>query len=318
MKTKHLLLNSAISLGCLITMHAQADTFGSGLNTFTIDFVNIGNAGNGDDLGAGGGIYSSPFGGVSYEYRVGVTEVPQDWITKATALGLLNVTAGAWTGNRPATNMTWYEAAAFVNFLNTSTGHHAAYNLNGTATALTLWSSAEAWQAGGENLYRHKDSYYFLPSEDEWYKSAFHKNDGVTANYWDYALGSNNIPTAVTSGTGAGTAVYNQPVGQGPADVDNDGGLSPYGTRGQDGNALEWMESAFDGVNDSPSESRPVRAGYWNVGENELRSSLHFSFGTGENPAVGLRVASVAPEPTTFALLAFSSLLLAARRRGSA
>jgi hypothetical protein len=45
-------------------------------------------------------------------------------------------------------------------------------------TALTLWSSAQAWQVGGQNLYRHKDAYYFLPSEDEWYKAAFHKNDG--------------------------------------------------------------------------------------------------------------------------------------------
>src|SRR4029079_10966402 len=134
---------------------------------------------------------------------------PQDWITKATADGLLNVTADAWSGMQPAANMTWYEAAAFVNWLNTSTGHQAAYQLNANATALTLWSSAQAWQAGGENLYRHKDAYYFLPSEDEWYKAAYHKSDGLTANYWDYATGSNSIPTAVSGGTDSGTAVFN-------------------------------------------------------------------------------------------------------------
>jgi len=144
---------------------SSADAFGSDANAFTIGFVGIANAGNGDDAGAGGGVYSSPYGGVSYGYRMGVTEVPQDWITKATNLGMTNVTAGAWAGLQPAANMTWHESAAFVNWLNTSTGHHVAYQLDPGNTTLTLWSSAEAWQVGGENLYRHKDSYYFLPSE---------------------------------------------------------------------------------------------------------------------------------------------------------
>ena len=222
MKTQTIL--SAGILALLTVTSAHADTFGSGGNAFTIDFVPIGNSGNADDAGAGGGLYSSPYGGVPYVYNMGVTEVSQDWITKATNLGMTNVTAGAWAGNQPAANMTWFEAAAFVNFLNTSTGHQAAYQLDVGNTTLTVWTSGQAWQAGGENLYRHKDAYYFLPSEDEWYKAAYHKNDGVTANYWDYATGSNAIPTAVASGTGAGTAVYNgQP---GPVDVNNEGGLS--------------------------------------------------------------------------------------------
>lgn len=29
------------------------------------------------------------------------------------------------------------------------------------------------------NLYRHKKAVYFLPSDDEWDKAAYHKNDGV-------------------------------------------------------------------------------------------------------------------------------------------
>ena len=141
----------------LIVLPAQADTFGSGANAFTIEFVNIGNAGNGDDLGAGGGNYSSPYGGVGYTYRMGTYEISQDAITKATAGGLANVTAGAWGASQPATSMTWFEAAAFVNWLNTSTGHHAAYQINAEVTELTPWSSVDAWQLDGENLYRHKD-----------------------------------------------------------------------------------------------------------------------------------------------------------------
>lgn len=249
-KTSHK-LGTLAGVLALAVLPARADNFGSGGNAFTIDFVNIGNAGNADDAGAGGGLYSSPYGGVPYTYRMGIYEISENAIVKATAGGLTNVTAGYWTGSQPANLLTWFEAAAFVNWLNTSTGHHAAYNLsqippdiNGGTWTMTLWSSAEAWQLGGQNLYRHKDSFYFLPSMDEWYKSAFHKNDGATANYWDYATGSNTIPTAVASGTGEGTAVYNYL--SRPAAVEQAGGLSPYGTRGQGGNAWEFQESEVD------------------------------------------------------------------------
>jgi hypothetical protein len=305
----------AASLLALPATSLQADTFGSGANTFTIDFVTIGNPGNGDDAGAGGGVYDSPYGGVPYVYNMGVTEVSQDWITKATNLGMTNVTAGAWTGNQPAANMTWYEAAAFVNWLNDQrTPGLKAYNLNPTNTSLTLWSSADAWQLGGENLYRHKDAYYFLPSEDEWYKAAYHKNDGVTANYWDYATGSNSIPTAVASGTTAGTAVYNG-VTSSPAAVNNAGGLSAYGTMGQGGNVFEWQESAFDGINNLPSENRAFRGGSWFDAEIVLRSSLRgLGSPSASNLDIGFRVASV-PEPSSTVLMIGSGLVFLARRR---
>ena len=76
---------------------------------------------------------------------------------------------------------------------------------------IALWTTTEAWQQGGENLYRHKDAKYFLPSEDEWYKAAYYdpnKGGAGVGGYWDYATGSDSAPTAVASGTGAGTAVY--------------------------------------------------------------------------------------------------------------
>ena len=285
----------------LFSVHA--DTFGSGVNAFTIDFVDIGNAGNADDAGAGGGLYSTPYGGVPYVYRMGVTEVPQDWIPKATSLGMSNVVAGGWSGLQPAANMTWYEAAAFVNWLNTSTGHQAAYNMtfSGGTWRMTLWSAGDAWQLGGENLYRHKEAYYFLPSEDEWYKAAYHKNDGVTANYWDYPTANNSVPTWVVSGTGAGAAVYKFAIS--PAAVDNDGGLSAYGTRGQGGNVREWQESAFDGINDSQSEFRAIRGGIWSDPEAFLRSSARGLDGPSTSySVVGFRVASI-PEPSTAVLI---------------
>ncbi len=319
MNTTTKLAACAFALGA-ISPTLRADSFGSGANSFTIGFVNIGNAGNSDDAGAGGGIYSSPYGGVGYTYRMGVTEAAQDWITKATNLGMTNVTAGGSTANQPAVFMTWYEAAAFVNWLNTSTGHQAAYQINAAVTALTLWSSAQAWQAGGENLYRHKDAYYFLPSEDEWYKAAYHQNDGVTANYWDYATGSNTAPVGVSSGTASGTAVYDDPYGNPvpstTADVNQAGGLSSYGTRGQGGNVFEWQESAADGANDLAGESRASRGGNFATAEDFLRSSVRSSgLTSGSDGVDGFRVASVVPEPSSTVLMIGSALMFLARRR---
>jgi formylglycine-generating enzyme required for sulfatase activity len=165
--------------------------------------------------------------------------------------------------------------AAFQNWLNTSTGHQAAYNLDLGLTALTPWSSAEAWQVGGENLFRHKDAYYFLPSEDEWYKAAYHKNDGVTANYWDYPTSSNGIPDGLDfSGDAAFDAVFNQGFNQNqPNTVTNVGVASPYGTFGQGGNVWEWTESNYGGIN-SEDEGRADRGSDWSFGEDILRSLL--------------------------------------------
>lgn len=305
-------------LGTLVltSVSVCADQFGVGGNAFTIEFVTVGNAGNANDAG-GSGLYSSQYGAVGYEYRMGIYEIPEKAILKATNGGLLNVTGGGWSADQPATNITWFEAAAFVNWLNTSTGHQAAYQLTGETT-LALWSSGDAWQLGGENLFRHKDAYYFLPSEDEWYKAAYHQNNGVTADYSDYATGSNTAPVAVASGTGAGTAVYSG-AGLAPAAVDAAGGLSAYGTMGQNGNVWEWHESALDGINDSSTELRTIRGGLWSLSEVNLRSSER-GFGT---PAVsdvnvGFRIASVVPEPSSAALLVCSGFaLLGARRRRS-
>ena len=291
---------------------AQADSFGTSGNEFTIDFVTIGNAGNAAD--------TTTYGAVPYEYRVGKYEITQDAITKATASGMANVTAGAWTGNQPAANITWYEAAAFVNWLNTSTGKTAAYNLTFSGNwSMNLWSSADAWQLGGENLYRNKDAFYFLPSENEWYKAAYYNAAGT--NYFLYPTASSTAPTAVASGTSAGTAVYDSAASD-PAIVASAGGLSPYGTMGQGGNVFEWNESAFDGSNSSSSENRALRGGGWFSSSFGLRSSTRFdSVPSGEAVSYGFRVASpvAVPEPSTYAMalagLACGGYSMFSRRR---
>jgi len=293
-----------------IQSSAQADTFGTSGNEFTIDFVDIGNTGNTAD--------TTTYGAVPYEYRVGTYEITQNAITKATASGMANVVAGAWTGNQPAADIDWYEAAAFVNFLNTSSGKTVAYDLtfsNGS-WSMALWSSEQAWTAGGTNLYRNKDAFYFLPSENEWYKAAYYNAAG--ANYFLYPTGSNTAPTAVASGTNADTAVY-QFVSFSPAVVRTAGSLSSYGTMGQGGNVWEMNETAFDGTNNSPSESRALRGGSYPNDATRLASSYHQATEPFDSAAsLGFRVASV-PEPSTYALLlmAGAGWLLWKRRKAS-
>ena len=302
-------LFAAVTLS--IQPSAQADTWGGGTtNEFTIDFVYIGNTGNAAD--------TTTYGAVPYQYRTGKNEISQLQITKATQIGMANVSAGAWSGSQPAANISWYEAAAFVNFLNTNSGKTAAYALtfSNSQWSMALWSSEQAWTAGGTNLYRNKDAYYFLPSENEWYKAAYYNAAGT--NYFLYPTASSSVPTAVASGTTAGTAVYDH-VASVPATVDSAGGLSPYGTMGQGGNVWEWNESAFDGANSSSSEARAIRGGYLLNTENGLRSSSRGSdVPAGENLSFGFRVASV-PEPSTYALLLMTGAgwLLWKRRKAS-
>ena len=284
-----------------ISTVANADQIGS----IAIPFADIGNAGNANDQPTG------LYGSVSYDYRMSITEISQAMVSAA------EITAGSWLGDQPATSINWYQAAGFANWLNISTGHQPAYRLNAGLTALTLWSSGEAWQAGGENLYRHKDAHYFLPSEDEWYKAAYHQNNGATADYWDYATVSNSAPTATASGVIAATAVYHLGAFSEPADVSTAGGASAYGTMGQGGNVWEWMESASDGTNDSVSEFRAFRGGYWNSNENSLRASTrNYDAPSVTNYSVGFRVASV-PEPSALAILLVGLLALVGRRNRS-
>jgi len=107
-----------LALGIMATTDLHADTFGSGANTFTIDFVTVGDPGNPNDSGTTGS-YFTPYGGVAYEFRMGTYEVSEDMINKANTLGSLGITKDTRGTDKPATSVSWNEAARFVNWLNT-------------------------------------------------------------------------------------------------------------------------------------------------------------------------------------------------------
>ena len=115
--------------------------------------------------------------------------------------------------DKPATSLSWYEAAQFINWLNTSnsvsrrrTSCPAPGDVGYGATSnIELWPSGDPGY-NPNNLFRNSQAHYFLPSVDEWYKAAYFDPSGGV--YYDYPTGSNSAPTAVASGTASGTAVY--------------------------------------------------------------------------------------------------------------
>ncbi len=277
---------------------ADSVTFGTGGNQFVIDFVDIGNANNADDTTGA----PNPAGKVEYDYRIGKHEISQEMITKANAEGGLGITLADLTatgGNgadRPATGISWFEAATFVNWLNTSQGFNAAYKFDAVGGTFALWESGDAGY-NASNRYRNSLAVYYLPSMDEWYKAAYY--DPNTGTYYNYATGSDTAPAQVTGGTTAGTAVYGQANATGPADITNAGGLSPYGTMAQNGNVWEWEETAFDLVNDTTGEIRGRRGGPWiNNGPNLLSSARNGVTNPGGGGIhSGFRVAGVSVIP---------------------
>jgi hypothetical protein len=96
----------------------------------------------------------------------------------------------------------------------------------------------------------------------------------------------------------------------------NAGILSPFGTAGQGGNVAEWDETAFDRVNDLPNEHRRASGGAWPSTSSVLNAmnTLIGDSPTLEIPFIGLRIASVVPEPSSLLLIAMASLLLVRAR----
>ena len=268
------------------------------------------------------------YGIVDYDYRMGTFEITNDQWNKFKDNLNKPVTgdpSSAYdedsydTGtNLPATGVSWYEAAQFVNWLNTSTGHQVAYKfagMQGTADyALSIWSAADA--AGGTNLYRHKDAFYFLPTEDEWVKTACW-NGTKLQNF------ATKVGESLTQGdgiNGTGWNYYDNGHATNPSGPWNVGSGSEElnGTYDMMGNVTEWLESPFTSGDYGAGSTRGLRGGYWGSRSDYFAVSVRsFTISpTSENVALGFRVASV-PEPSTFALIAVGALSLfgCARRR---
>lgn len=290
-----------------ITPFVNADTFGSGDNQFEIPFVTIGDPANAaDTTGA-----PNPAGSVGYTYRIGKYEIPEQAIRKANILsGLdgnpLGLTLDDRGSQKPATSISWYEAARFVNWLNEEKGTTPAYKFD-TNGDFQLW---EPFDPGynPSNRFRNSQAQYFLPSADEWYKAAYYDPDAGL--YYRYPTGSNDIPDGIDfPGDTEFEAVYWDGTGNlVPNDITDVGVESPYGTLGQGGNVFEWEESESDLLNDSSLSPRAIRGGFWQRDIRLMDSNLRInSPPTNENEFNGFRIASLTvPEPSSFVILALA------------
>lgn len=324
------------SLAIASVRTAQADSFGSNANSFVLEFVSIGHPGNPDDtvMDIGDPSAYAGIGSIDYTFNISKYEISRDIVTKANTEGNLGITLADMTSyggngaNRPATGVSWNEAARFVNWLNTSRGFNPVYKFSAQPGDIAYSADADIqlWQPGdvgynAANLFRNSLAHYFLPSIEEWYKAAhFDPNaNGGAGGYWNYASGSDTPPVPVSEGGVSGTAVYLQTASQGPADVDKAGGLSPFGVMGLGGNVSEIQETEPDLVNDFVpmfGSLRGVRGGNWNSNSADLFGPV--AWGVPPRDSVlylGFRVASV-PEPTSFVLCGVVAVgLLRLRRR---
>lgn len=298
----------------------SADTFGTGANRFTIDFVTIPVDPN----------PTSGYGIVNRDYRMSIYETTHgQWDKFAASLGVPvtgNPTSAYgegpwWPGaNIPLDSVSWYEAAQFANWLNTSSGHQAAYKFTGTQGtsnySLGIWSPAEA--AGGTNLYRHKDAKYFIPSEDEWVKAAYwngtiiqlrsmksgeslHQGDGTNGTGWNYFNKWYSTDPRGPWNVGSGSEELN-------------------GTFDMMGNVGEWMESPYSDDDFAANARRVVRGGSYYYGEyGDLRSVARGRpYPNEQYGPRGFRVASEVPEPFSLGLISLGSLALLKTRRRAA
>ncbi|MFC1853908.1 formylglycine-generating enzyme family protein [candidate division CSSED10-310 bacterium] len=302
----------------------------SGVQAAQIQTVIVGNPGNQGELsgaGAGGSGTDRICGAVDYWYNIGTFEITAGQYTEflnavaaTDTYGLYNTdmwngtfgckiertgTTGSYVysvavdwADRPVNYVSWGDAVRFANWLHNgqipgqqdlTTTEDGSYYLNGATSAAALLAVVRAGEAT-----------WVIPSEDEWYKAAYHYNDGLTGNYWDYPTKSDIAPTSEAppgvdmtngsanyydSGYSIGSPYFRSTAGAYSAKPSD----SPYGTFDQGGNIYEWNEAILS------SSTRGLRGGTFETPSIALHAASR-SGGVApadENFHIGFRVADI-------------------------
>ena len=312
---------TAVAAAALLATTAQAATI-------QIETVPVGNPGNANDTDGDG------YGGVNYFYEIGTYEVTTgeytaflNAVAATDTYGLYNT--GMWSTygckiersgssgsysysvarglkDRPVNYVSWGDAARFANWLHNGQPTGAQDNST-TEDGAYFVDGATQFDWGLWKITRQSDATWFIPTDNEWYKAAYHKNDGVTGNYFGYPTGSDSLPSNVLTDPDPGNnANFREPDVGGAGDPGYSIGSpyyrtitgafensqSPYGTFDQGGNVREWAETVWN-------HERVSRGGdLYSVAGGLHASSSPFVGGV----RFGFRVATV-PEPGTITLL---------------
>jgi formylglycine-generating enzyme required for sulfatase activity len=318
----------------LIALFWAAFFFCGVAQAVTIDMVPVGNPGNAPDTR----YVRTGVGSVAYNYQIGKYEVTAGQYTeflnavaRADRYGLYDryymvqpfgaqiqragsspnfrySVAADWA-NRPVNNVSFWDAVRFANWLH-----------NGQPTGPQGPGTTEdgAYHDVGNQtlLGRNPAARFFIPTEDEWYKAAYHdKSAGLFASYFNFPTGTNAAPgkdiNEITNpGNNAnfdiaiGLPYYRTEVGE------FENSASPYGTFDQGGNVFEWNETIFE------ISSRGVRGGSfgWDVGALYRGNRHHYGPPSGVGYNVGFRVAGIIPEPGSMTMCISGVMMLTLRR----
>ncbi len=299
------LVLALVSFGAIV----HADTFttinpaGTDLHTFDIDFVTVGDAGNPDATGFTN-LGSAGYGGVAYEYRIGLTEltVGQHWAMEYSVTGEPSPAYGTADSTMAAGSINAMRAMMYVNWLNAGCPAGGEGMINGGVYNFTSWTTLDVWPEeeqwdngdGTKNAWRHKDAKYFIASSDELVKAAFYKGGSTDAGYWTYPTCSDTAPTAEGASNGTNSANYNNAVGHALEVGSYPNTTSPYGALDMAGNLWEMAEVVGDG-SAIPYYSTLA----WNCGFIHGDIWLHGAVGfvtTNYYADGGFRLAAVIPE----------------------
>ena len=282
----------------------------------SVDWLTIGNPNNSPDQDFGFGAY----GAVSYTYLISSTEVTNDqyaeflnsiaatdpnsvWngdmeISRSGSDGSYAYTVNPGFGSHPINSIPSVNAMRFINWLENG-------QPTGSQDATTTEDGTYAISDGISEV-RTANAKYFLPTENEWYKAAYHQPlaaGGDVDDYWFYPTQSNSVPTAEPPVGGANSANY------GLVSVLTSVGsyantTSFYGGFDFGGNVAEWNEDVFDG-------SRGLRGGSWFTDSLSL-SALFRNPDAYNDGQIGFRVAgsivNLVPEPSSTTLLIVGTL----------
>ena len=224
-------------------------------------------------------------------------------ITRSGSSGSFTYAADAGAENQPVVLVSWFDSARFANWM------HNGQGMGSTETGAYDMTIPTPVRLAGATV--------FLPSENEWYKAAYHDPRGSAAagppgddNYWLYPTQSDTPPTAEAPPGGANSANFDHAV----FDVTDVGAYtgttSFYGAFDMGGNVREWNERI------PASGFRGLRDGSWGSDEDILRSSNSNSLFNAPDVdgGIGFRVASI-PEPATCSLMLIALIRLGCRRR---